>query len=413
MRGVGSGLAIWLLLACTVGWAEPIEVSPSGSIPTIEAALTLAQDGDTILIHPGVYRENGLKIERPVTLRGVGDPVVDGEFKGTILSVSAPDVTIEGLTLINVGRSYTSEFAAIYLSHSDRFTIRNNTLEKAYFGLHVERSKSGLIEGNHISGEALEETDAGNGVHLWRCSGISIRDNVLQGLRDGIYLEFVDDSEVSANTSSDNLRYGLHFMFSDHNNYTNNTFKNNGAGVAVMFSKFIEMRNNRFSHNWGASSYGLLLKEIYDAEVIDNEFEQNSTGIQADGSTRINYLGNRFLRNGWAVKISGACYTNAFHTNSFEHNTFDLSYHGQLHDNSFDGNYWSDYTGYDLDRDGVGDVPYRPVKLFSYIVNRTPETIILLRSLFVDLINFSEKVSPVFTPDNLLDNAPLMKGPVS
>ena len=59
-----------------------------------------------------------------------------------------------------------------------------------------------------------------------------------------------------------------------------------------------------------------------------------------------------------------------------------------MNDNKFDGNYWSSYSGYDLDKDQIGDVPYRPVKLFSYVVNRTPETIILLRSLFVDLINF-------------------------
>ena len=95
--------------------------------------------------------------------------------------------------------------------------------------------------------------------------------------------------------------------------------------------------------------------------------------------------------------------------NNFLNNSFDLSYNGQLNDNQFDGNYWSSYTGYDLDKDGVGDVPFRPVKLFSYIVNRTPETIVLLRSLFVDIINFSEKVSPVFTPDALKDEHPLMK----
>jgi len=91
------------------------------------------------------------------------------------------------------------------------------------------------------------------------------------------------------------------------------------------------------------------------------------------------------------------------------HNAFDLSYNSKLNDNSFRTNYWSSYTGYDLDKNGFGDVPYRPVKLFSYVVNRTPETIVLLRSLFVDIINFSEKVSPVFTPDNLLDENPLMR----
>jgi nitrous oxidase accessory protein len=198
-------------------------------------------------------------------------------------------------------------------------------------------------------------------------------------------------------------------MFSNNDVYTDNTFRSNGAGVAVMFSKFIEMKRNTFIKNWGSASYGLLLKEIYDAEIINNEFIENTVAINVEGSTRINYRNNTLKANGWAVKIVGACYANLFEANNFSSNAFDVSYNSQMNDNRFSGNYWSEYTGYDLDKDGTGDVPYRPVKLFSYIVNRTPETIVLLRSLFVDIINFSEKVSPVFTPDELVDNAPKMK----
>jgi nitrous oxidase accessory protein len=109
------------------------------------------------------------------------------------------------------------------------------------------------------------------------------------------------------------------------------------------------------------------------------------------------------------VRIAGGCFDNVFTKNDFLNNTFDISYQGRQNGNSFDGNYWSDYTGYDLDKDGVGDVSYRPVKLFSYIVNRTPETIVLHRSLFVDILNFSEKVSPIFTPKDLQDLTPVLK----
>ncbi|MFT7197471.1 MAG: nitrous oxidase accessory protein, partial [Marinoscillum sp.] len=143
-------------------------------------------------------------------------------------------------------------------------------------------------------------------------------------------------------------------------------------------------------------------------EVTGNLFESNTMGIFIDGSTRINYSGNVFKQNGWALKVSGGCYANHFFKNNFISNSFDLSYNTKVNDNSFEGNFWSDYNGYDLDKDGKGDVPYRPVKLFSYIVNKTPETIVLLRSLFVDIINFAEKVSPVFTPDDLVDSSPSM-----
>ena len=153
----------------------------------------------------------------------------------------------------------------------------------------------------------------------------------------------------------------------------------------------------------------MLLKEINDAEISGNLFEENTVGINIEGSNRITYRENNFVSNGWAIRVMGACYSNSFNRNNFLHNSFDLSYNSNVNDNSFEGNYWSNYSGYDLDKNGVGDVPHRPVKLFSYIVNRTPETLILVRSLFMDLIDFSERVSPVFTPDNLADTQPQMR----
>ena len=172
------------------------------------------------------------------------------------------------------------------------------------------------------------------------------------------------------------------------------------------------MTGNTFKKNWGSASYGLLLKEINDARITKNEFIENTIAINVEGSNRIEYNRNSFKNNGWAVKVRGACYSNIFTENNFLYNSFDVSYNSRMNDNRFDRNYWTNYSGYDLDRNGIGDVPFRPVKLFSYVVNRTPETIVLMRSLFVDIIDFSEKVSPVFTPDNLMDENPLIK-PVS
>lgn len=384
-------------------------VSVDGELRSIREAIEQANPSDDILIRSGVYREHGLIIDRALNLTGETGTVIDGEKVGTILEIRADNVSVTGLTLVNVGKSYTKEYAAILVHRSDGFVIEGNTLRDVFFGILVEKSHRGVIIENNVSSQAVDEAGSGNGIHMWHCSEIEVRGNVVRNLRDGIYLEFVSKSEISDNLSRDNIRYGLHFMFSNENTYHHNIFRANGAGVAVMFSRDVTMRENVFEMNWGSASYGLLLKEIYDAEVIDNTFHQNTIGVNIDGSTRINYHGNTFSRNGWAVKVIGACYENDFAGNDFLQNAFDISYQGKLNDNRFAGNYWSDYAGYDLDRDGIGDVPYRPVKLFSYIVNNTPETLVLLRSLFVDIINFSEKVSPAFTPDNLIDQRPLMR----
>ncbi|NOY48757.1 MAG: nitrous oxide reductase family maturation protein NosD, partial [Chlorobi bacterium] len=379
-------------------YAETIIVCKTCKVNSIKEAIAMAEDFDTIRVQKGTYKEFDIIINKPLTIIGENLPVIDGELKGEIITIISDNVTIDGLFIKNVGRSYTKDFAAIRIRKSKKFEIKNLILENLFFGIYLEKSSHGKVYNNRIIGDAVEEYNSGNGIQLWYSQNIVIENNFIQGVRDGIYLEFSDNCIIKNNVSTKNVRYGLHFMFSDNDVYESNTFQENGAGVAVMFSKKIKMFNNLFKENWGSASYGLLLKEINDAEIIGNTFEKNTIGINIEGTNRINYKNNDFIRNGWAMKVRGACYANKFLSNNFLYNSFDVSYNSKINDNEFDNNYWSNYTGYDLDKNGIGDVPYRPVKLFSYIVNRTPETIILLRSLFIDIIDFSEKVSPVFTP---------------
>ncbi len=398
-----------LLLLSIFVQADVLEVCSSCTISSLQKGIEASAAGDTLLLKKGVYKEYDVLIDKPLTLLGENKPLLDAGKKGYGLIVKADDVTISGVAVTNIGQSYTKDFAAIYLSKCKNFIIEKVELSKVFFGILIEKSHYGLIHKNHVTSEAISEAGSGNGIHMWSCSNLRIENNETDHLRDGIYFEFVTESVTVHNYSHDNIRYGLHFMFSNNDEYHYNKFARNGAGVAVMFSKVINMSNNTFTENWGTASYGLLLKEIYDAEIKNNVFKENTMGIFTEGSTRINYINNDFENNGWAIKVSGACYTNVMKHNNFVNNSFDVSYNSKVNDNTFDENYWSDYTGYDLDRDGIGDIPYRPVKLFSYIVNRTPETILLLRSLFMEILNFSEKVSPIFTPDNLLDNAPHLK----
>ncbi len=389
--------------------ANVIEVCSSCSNKSLKEAVKMASDFDTIYVKKGTYKEHNIVIDKPLVVIGEDYPVIDGELKGEVITITGDNVTVDGLFVINVGTSYTEDYAAIRVRKAKNFVIQNVVLEKLFFGIYLEKARDGKVFHNKIIGDAKEEYNSGNGIQLWYSKNIQIEHNFVQRVRDGIYLEFSDDCIIKNNVSSNNIRYGLHFMFSNDDIYQDNTFENNGAGVAVMFSKKIKMIHNVFKKNWGSASYGMLLKEINDAEIVRNTFEENTIGINIEGSNRITYKNNDFINNGWAIKVRGACYTNIFTENNFLYNSFDISYNSKVNDNSFNSNFWSNYTGYDLDKDGVGDVPYRPVKLFSYIVNRTPETIILLRSLFIDIIDFSEKVSPVFTPDNLVDDKPRIK----
>ncbi|MBL7791324.1 MAG: nitrous oxide reductase family maturation protein NosD, partial [Saprospiraceae bacterium] len=405
-------LFVPLFLLNVYSFANVIVVCKKCPVTTIGAAIQQAEEGDTILVKRGIYQEYDIKIDKCLTLIGQGRPVVEGGNQSEVFSITAPGVVLEGFQIQNTGASQSQERAGIRVKNTNDFRIRGNRLLNTYFGIYLEYSRDGIVEDNYIKGEAVSETTSGNAVHAWYCKQITVRGNSVFGHRDGIYFEFVDSSWISHNYSEGNVRYGLHFMFSNNDSYFHNTFRRNGSGVAVMFSKRIDMISNHFEHNWGTAAYGLLLKEIYDASISDNSFDRNTIGIFMEGAARIKYENNTFSNNGVTLKMMGGCIANHFTRNYFFSNTLDLVVEGNTNDNSFDGNYWSEYTGYDLNRDGVGDVPHRPVKLFAFVMHRCPESVVLLRSFFVDLLNLSEKISPAFTPANVLDNKPLMH-PVS
>jgi nitrous oxidase accessory protein len=236
-----------------------------------------------------------------------------------------------------------------------------------------------------------------------------VEENEIQGQRDGIYFEFVTNSVIQNNDSHNNIRYGLHFMFSNNDAYMHNTFKNNGAGIAVMYSKFMLMHSNTFEYNWGDNAYGVLLKEISDSRIYNNTFLQNSVGILMESTNRIEVAQNKFLNNGWALRIQASCSESDVHHNNFSANTFDVATNGTLQLNRFFSNYWDKYEGYDLNRNGAGDVPYHPVSLYSMVIEQNPNSLMLLRSFMVSLLDKAEKAIPSLTPEALVDNHPLMK----
>lgn len=403
-------LFIYLIIPVSV-FSAVITVCDTCTVSSIKQAIALAKDGDEIQIFSGNYIESSIFIDKQLHIKGIDYPIIDGSNSRDeeVFVIQADSVTIEGLQIQNVGPSYIKDLAAIRVQRKKHFAIMNNKIIGSMFAIYLERADSGIVKNNEIIGNEINVLSAGNGIHAWYCNDLQIINNSVDSQRDGIYFEFVKNSIIDGNECTNNLRYGLHFMFSNFDEYNNNIFKNNGAGVAVMFSNNVTMRNNSFIDNWGGSSYGLLLKEIYDAEIENNKFIRNSIGIRVEGSSRINYRYNEFLSNGWAIKIAGGCYDNNISSNNFISNSFDLSLESAINNNVLNGNYWSGYSGYDLDKDGIGDVPHRPVELFNYIVTKTPEATILLRSLFLDLLNLSEKVSPIFTPENVYDNSPKMK----
>jgi nitrous oxidase accessory protein len=408
-----AAAALLLVLAGTTPAAarqapRELAVVP-GDAGALQRALRTARDGDRIVVRRGVHRVDPVTVDRSVTIVGEAGAVLESTGAGGLLHITVPGVTVRNLTLRGVPSSHVKDNAAILVDDGDGCVIEDNRLESNFFGIYIARSRDCRIARNTISATSVREATSGNGIHLWNATDALIEGNVVRGHRDGLYLEHVRGTTLRGNVSEDNLRYGLHFMFSSGNRYIGNTFRRNGAGVAVMYSKDVLVLDNTFEDNWGAAAYGLLLKEIGDSRIEGNVFRRNTVAVSSEGSTGVTFTRNRFIANGWAARVLASSRDNHFTDNDFIENTFDVTTNSRTSFNTFAGNYWSRYSGYDLTGDGYGDVPHRPVRLFSLLVQRAPAALVLLRSAFVDVLEVAERVAPVLTPATLVDERPRMR----
>lgn len=404
----------FLLLVMTIpgfseGKAETFHVGTGFSIPTIKQAIEKAKDGDSVVVHSGLYQEGNIIINKSIFFIGEGMPVLDGQKKFEVLSIKADHVLVTGFRIQASGYASLDDPGGVKVYDSQYVQITGNQLHDNFFGIYLQYSKHCVIRDNVIKAFGTEEQRIGNGIHCWKSDTLQIIGNKISGHRDGIYFEFVRASIIWRNISEDNIRYGLHFMFSNDDAYITNLFRRNGAGVAVMFTRNVKMFNNAFEDNWGDAAHGLLLKEISDSYIFNNRFVRNTSGIYMEGTNRIQVQCNIFKDNGWGMKIQASCMDNEIVKNNFLRNTFDIGTNGSLVLNTFNSNYWDKYEGYDLDKDKIGDVPYRPLSLFSVLVEKNPPTMLLYRSFIVTLLDRSEKMIPTLTPDNFIDEIPLMQ----
>lgn len=402
-------ILILFLFSYTGIFARIIHVGPGHIFKNVTSGVAAAQTGDTVMVDAGHYKEKNLVINKAIVLAGINFPVLDGERMYEIISVKADNVVISGFRIVQSGISSREDLCGIKIYDRKNVVIKNNILEETFFGIYIQNGVNCTIENNKLKASREEEQQSGNGIHCWKSDSMRIIGNTITGHRDGIYFEFVTNSIIWRNTSVKNLRYGLHFMFSNNDAYICNIFKSNGAGVAVMFSHSVKMFHNFFEENWGDGSYGLLLKEIRDSYIENNLFRKNTIGIYMEGASRISLEKNEFKSNGWAMKIQASCIDVTVVKNNFMMNTFDVGTSGTLVLNTFLNNYWDKYDGYDLDKNKLGDIPYRPVSLYAMIIEQSPPAMILFRSFMTSLLDKTERILPTLTPANLKDDYPLMK----
>ena len=357
----------------------PADPTKFGEIGRLVAAAAL---GDVITIPVGVYREH-LRIDKPITLiadGGVGEVVIDGNGSGDIVEITAPGVTLRGFTIRNTGIDLDKENAAIR-AIAPRVTIENNILEDILFGIDLREAPDSIVRGNRIGGKDLDIARRGDGLRLWRADRSLIENNTIHDGRDAI-LWYSTGIVVRGNTGFD-CRYGLHLMFSDDVTIEGNEFARNSVGIYLMYSTGVRISHNRLIQNRGPSGYGIGLKETDQFSVVGNLITGNRAGVYIDGSPFTDKAPGTFTRNTLAHNDVGFTFLPSARGNELVGNNFidnidqvAVSGRGSLEANAFwkgeRGNFWSDYTGYDQNADGVGDFVHESQTLFENLMDKQP-----------------------------------------
>lgn len=389
--------------------AEEIAIAPGKHV--LQAAIEAAEDGDSLLLAPGVYA-GSIDITRRIKLLGTAGSVLDGEGSGHVITVSAPDVWIDGLTVRHSGNDLNQEDSGIFITDKgDRARIENNRLENNLIGIYLKGPDSALIKNNVIVGSRIHRiNDRGNGVYVWNSPGSIVENNTIRYGRDGIFVTTSRNNIFRANRMSD-LRFAVHYMYTNDSEIDNNISTNNHVGYALMFSNRIRARGNI---SVGDSERGLFFN-FANYSVIENN--RVSGGQKCVFIYNANF--NRFNNNVFSECQIGIHFTagsekNEIYNNAFINNRSQVKYVGTRYvewSKQGRGNYWSDNIAFDIDKNGIADQVYRPNDLVDQIIWRHPLAKLLLNSPSVQILKWAQSEFPGLHPGGVTDSAPLMRPP--
>jgi nitrous oxidase accessory protein len=392
-----------VLLASAPAHADPASVN-------LQTRIAAASAGARIEVTAGTY-SGDLVVNRSVHLVGIGRPLLLGSGAGTVVIVTAPDVTIEGFDIDGRKGGDLGQDASGILIAAPRVTVRDCYVANTLFGIYLKAAPGARVENCRIRG--IKEKSAGekgSGIHVWNTDGFTLTGNEIFDVRDGIYIQSSPHGVIRQNVARD-LRYGLHYMYSDDNVFEDNVFANGDAGTAIMYSRRLIFRRNQFLHNRGFASVGLLLNTCDDVLAEHNVIADNARGIFVEGSSGVRIQDNAIAGSDVAVVLFASSQRLTVTGNSFVGNLSPLLLVGRRPDATFSGNFWSDNSAPDLDGDGRTDYAYPLTSVFDTMRGNLTAADLFARSLSASALGAAERALPVLAPPEVVDPAPLAAAP--
>lgn len=391
-----------------LGLLLPVAASADQSL---QAWIDTALPGTVLRLPAGTYRGPAI-IAKPLALESIGKVIVDGGGTGTVLTIKADHVTVRGLTVRNSGGSHDAIDGGI-MAEGSHLLIENNIIEDVLFGISLHRVTDSIVRHNRIRSRPVDSADRGDGLRLWYSTGNRIEDNDIARIRD-ITVSNSPRNRYTGNTIRDSRR-AFNFLFSHRSTVERNLLEKNSTGIIALNSEGMIIRQNRILHAMDASGAGIALKETSAALIQGNEIVHCAHGIMADSPmnpiNRIVFVDNLIAHNITGIYFYGAKGGHIAINNTFRSNLWPVTIigDGDPMNDTWWGNSWDNYEGFDLDADGFGDRPHELHAWADRIWIETPSATFFRNSPVLELLDFLEKLAPFSAPSLILrDTAPRM-----
>ena len=383
---------------------------PSQQISSLQPAVDAARPGATLEVPAGTY-DGDLFIDKPLRLIGRGRPVLRGSGTGSVVLVRADGVTVEGFDIDGRGGGDLGrDSSGVHVAAHDA-VIRDCRITNALFGVYLLEAHGSTVERCRIRGiPGRDPGEKGSGIHAYNTERFTFIGNEVVDARDAVYLQNASKGIIRGNRARD-MRYGLHYMFSDDNLFEDNVFENGAAGSAIMYSERIVFRRNQFIRNRGFASVGLLMQQCDDVLAESNLIADNARGIFLEGTQRVVFRGNIIAQSDAAIVAFDSSRTTRFEGNSFVGNMTPLLLVGKRLDAVFEANYWSGHADPDLDGDGRTERPYRLTSVFDHIRGNLTAADLYVDGFAGVALSLAETAFPVLEPFRVTEEAPLARPP--
>ncbi|WML41717.1 nitrous oxide reductase family maturation protein NosD [Neobacillus sp. OS1-2] len=375
----------------------------------LQAMIDSMKEGAVIKLENKTY-EGNIVITKPLTIIGSDKTVIKGDGSGNVISVKAPNVKLNKLTVTysSMNRNSSEEYAAIKI-YTNNNTIEHIRIRHSFHGIYLSQAHKNIIRYNDIKGLGKGEIAAqGNGIHVFYANDNLLSHNTVEGTRDGMFFDYANRNKSYDNNIT-NTRYGLHYMYSDKNIFKRNVFTMNTGGAAVMNSNHLKLENNQFIINYGNQSFGLLLLQANDNYIANNTFYMNQRGLYIDQATRNTIKDNRIVQNQIGVELWASSNDQTFTLNKISENTIPaVTLGGKGERNAWSqhgmGNDWgASFPLTDLNQNGIGDFPVTYHSSLHQLIEDQELTSLFLKS---PAITIYEKINATLTNDEVMFNDP-------